>query len=189
MTAEQLARQLLPSFSVIHYFIRHHPIETRRATANCAAAKIKKGDDIDLTVMDFSLLWLIEALVARTRKKCRQTEARDITAWRRCVVEDPETATTRFDNHNVCRLVCTGLVNNQGRDPSNRTRSLLRLTKKGKALLKDLEDDRVMMLTRLLSLAPADEINFDATIDIFSKIADGAWAIICTEARQMGQKA
>ncbi|MDQ3816165.1 MAG: hypothetical protein M3362_00565 [Acidobacteriota bacterium] len=175
MNQEDAIEQLLLSFPKVYYYsIRHLPREYVAATT---VGTNKAGTMVEIGILHFSTLWLIEMLTnGDTTKYCVRTDIERIFLWKY-----PGKKNT-FDETVMNKLVATGLVEQKEREGYRQGKEV-RLTELATELLRDLREGRRNTLTAILSFLNIElGENYEEQIRRFNQYADSLWECILTEA-------
>lgn len=184
MVNQELAERLLPDFSVLHFFIRHHQAERPiTCVKDCKAGNIKQGDRVLPEVKDFTILWTVDEISHMNGGRCRSDQAEAIMMWRRSKNEKPETTRKRFRNVSIGRLKSFGWVTTR-EDPIDKRYNFITLTQRGTQYLKKLRNERVRVLTEILSFMDEPVSNREELVKKFDQMAKNAWQAILVQARE-----
>jgi len=170
LNKEEAIEQLSDSFPMLYYYIRiNRRRETIKAVKN-AGSSIKEGDNVELTPMHFTTLWLIKVLTEK-EKECIGTELSNLVIWKHSLSEKK-----RFGEKVLDPLESAGFITRTERPEKNRRSNLIKLTLEGSNYLEELKKTRYENIKKLFDLLNLkSEEEYENFVTEFDKIAEQAW--------------
>lgn len=145
---------------------------------------IKKGDLLEINIIHFTTLWLIETLI-KPDGYCRQVELEKVFLWKNVGKESTfYEATTRLD--------AVGLIEQKRQPDEDRRKNLISLTQSGRDLLEELRVIRKINFESILedfesiltTLGLKVEEVYEILVPMFNQLAESVWTRIQEEALQ-----
>lgn len=174
MTKEEAVEQFLHSLPKVYYFIRQHQPRKYEAVKTIGTS-YSEGELLELNVLHFSTLWLIETLIEKEGQS-KRTELKKLFLWKHPGKENT------FDETVMDRLDAAGLIERKEDDKDRRTK-VVQLTSIGHQLLEELREDRRKNVETLFSLLGIESEEAIKNIMVhFNELAENVWSVLREEA-------